>query len=186
MSIERTQEVMNRYWDSDHKDVSMMADDVVFTHMASGDEHRGPDEVRRMLDYMYRQAFKATAEIRTRVCTEDHAMIEADFVGTHTGEFAGIPATGRQVKVPFCAVYDLAGRSHYPRAGLHGDAGHDAPAGPGSPAGGRGRRLRLSPALRWRGAARAEQAVPPHRRLPRGANVASVRRRPSSTVACSR
>jgi len=87
----------------------MMADDVVFTHMATGDEHRGPDAVRAMLDYMYRQAFNATAEIRTRICSEDRAMIEADFVGTHTGEFAGIPATGRQVRVPFCVVYDLTG-----------------------------------------------------------------------------
>jgi steroid delta-isomerase-like uncharacterized protein len=87
----------------------MMADDVVFTHMATGDEHRGPDGVRRMLDYMYRQAFTATADVRTRVCTEDHAMIEGDFAGTHTGEFAGIPATGRQVRVPFCVVYDLVG-----------------------------------------------------------------------------
>jgi steroid delta-isomerase-like uncharacterized protein len=109
MSVERTQQVMKRYWESDHKDVSMMADDVVFTHMATGDEHRKPEGVRRMLDYMYRQAFNATAEIHTRIVGEDHAMIEADFIGTHTGEFAGIPATGRQVRVPFCVVYDVAG-----------------------------------------------------------------------------
>jgi steroid delta-isomerase-like uncharacterized protein len=107
MSVERTQEVMNRYWDSDHKDVSMMADDVVFTHMATGDEHRGPEGIRRMLDYLYRQAFQATAEIRTRLCTENQAMIEGTFVGTHTGEFAGIPATNREVRVPLCVVYDL-------------------------------------------------------------------------------
>jgi len=109
MSLERTQQVMNRYWNSDHKDVSMMADDVVFTHMATGDEHRGPEGVRHMLDYMYRQAFDATAEIHTRICSEGHAMIEAEFVGTHTGEFAGIPATGRKVRVPFCVVYDVQG-----------------------------------------------------------------------------
>jgi steroid delta-isomerase-like uncharacterized protein len=109
MSVERTLQVMQRYWESDHKDVSMMADDVVFTHMATGDEHRGPQEVLRMLDYMYRQAFNATAEIHTRLCGEGHAMIEADFIGTHTGDFAGIPATGRQVRVPFCVVYDVVG-----------------------------------------------------------------------------
>jgi steroid delta-isomerase-like uncharacterized protein len=107
MSVERTQEVMNRYWDSDHRDVSMMADDVVFTHMATGDEHRGPDAVLRMLDYLYRQAFHAKAEITTRLCTENQAMIEGTFVGTHTGEFAAIPATGRDVRVPLCVVYDL-------------------------------------------------------------------------------
>jgi steroid delta-isomerase-like uncharacterized protein len=107
MSVERTREVMSRYWDSDHKDVSMMAEDVVFTHMASGDEHRGPAAVRGMLDYMYRQAFDATAEIRSRICTDSQAVVEGEFVGTHIGEFAGIPATGRRVRVPLCVVYDL-------------------------------------------------------------------------------
>ena len=108
MSIDRNREVMNRYWDSDHQDLSMMADDVVFTHMATGDEHRGPAAVRRMLDYIYHQAFDATADIRSRLVGERQAMIEADLVGKHIGEFAGIPATGRSVRVPFCVVYDLA------------------------------------------------------------------------------
>jgi steroid delta-isomerase-like uncharacterized protein len=109
MPSDRTREVMSRYWDSDHKDVSMMAEDVVFTHMATGQEHRGPDEIRRMLDYMYRQAFDATAEIKTRLCGESQAVLEADFVGKHIGEFAGVAPTGRSVRVPLCVVYDLEG-----------------------------------------------------------------------------
>lgn len=107
MSIERTREAMSRYWDSNHRDVSMMSQDVVFTHMATGDEHHGPEAVRRMLDYMYRDAFDAAAEFRSRICTEDQAVVEGEFVGKHTGEFAGIPATGRSVRVPLCVVYDL-------------------------------------------------------------------------------
>jgi steroid delta-isomerase-like uncharacterized protein len=107
MSVERTREAMSRYWDSDHRDLSMMSEDVVFTHMATGDEHHGPEGVRRMLDYMYREAFDATAEFRSRIVSEDQAVVEGDFVGKHTGEFARIPATGRSVRVPLCVVYDL-------------------------------------------------------------------------------
>ena len=33
--------------------------------------------------------------------------MEADFVGIHTSEFLGIPATGRSVQVLYCVVYDL-------------------------------------------------------------------------------
>jgi len=40
---------------------------------------------------------------------EGQAAIEPDFAGTHTGEFAGVQATGRTVRVPYCAVYDLRG-----------------------------------------------------------------------------
>jgi len=33
--------------------------------------------------------------------------VEADFVGTHTAEFLGIPATGKSVNVPYSVVYDI-------------------------------------------------------------------------------
>ncbi len=107
MSIERTREAMSRYWDSQHSDLSMMADDVVFTHMATGEEHRGKEAVARMLDYMYHRAFDATAESKSRIFDENQAVVEGEFVGTHIGEFAGIPATHHKVRVPLCVVYDL-------------------------------------------------------------------------------
>jgi predicted ester cyclase len=31
--------------------------------------------------------------------------LEADFVGTHTGEFAGIAATGASLRVPYSVFY---------------------------------------------------------------------------------
>jgi steroid delta-isomerase-like uncharacterized protein len=107
MSVQRTRDAVERYLNSAHKDLTMMAKDVVFTTMATGDEHRGVEGVRRMLDYVYHQAFDARAETRTRIYSDDHAVLEADFVGTHVGAFAGIEATGRQVRVPLCVVYDL-------------------------------------------------------------------------------
>jgi len=107
MSVDSTREIITRYVESQHTDLSVMADDVVFTTMATGDEHRGVEGVRRMLEHVYHEAFDARAESRTRIYAEDHAVLEADFVGTHIGTFAGVPATGRQVRVPLCVVYDL-------------------------------------------------------------------------------
>jgi len=93
---------------SEHGDVSMMAEDVVFTIMATGQEHRGPQAVLGMLHYFYHIAFDATAITRVMLCGESNAMVEGDFVGKHIGEFAGIPGTGIDVRVPLCVVYDLA------------------------------------------------------------------------------
>jgi steroid delta-isomerase-like uncharacterized protein len=107
MSVESTQATMKRYFDSEHGDVSMMADDVVFTVMATGQEHHGPQGVMGMLTYFYHIAFDATATTRVALFGEQNAMVEGDFVGKHIGEFAGIPATGKDVNVPLCVVYDL-------------------------------------------------------------------------------
>lgn len=107
MSLEGTRAAMSRYLDSGHTDLSMMADDVVFTNMATGDENRGPDGVREMLNYIYHVAFDARADVKNVIITDGKAVMEADFVGKHIAEFAGVPATNKQVKVPLCVVYDL-------------------------------------------------------------------------------
>ncbi len=107
MSVESTQATMIRYFNSEHGDVSMMAKNVTFTIMASGQEHHNPEGVMQMLNYFYHIAFDATFETRVMLFGESNAMTEGDFIGKHIGEFAGIPATGKQVRVPLCVVYDL-------------------------------------------------------------------------------
>jgi steroid delta-isomerase-like uncharacterized protein len=107
MSVERTKEIVSRYIESEHTDLSVMADDVVFTAMATGEETRGVEAVGQMLQYIYHVAFDAHAEQRTLVCGDSHAVFEADFVGRHIGDFAGVPATNKDVRVPLCVVYDL-------------------------------------------------------------------------------
>ncbi len=107
MSIERTREAHESLLGlATTRISSMMAEDVVFTHMATGDEHRGPEAVRRMLDYIYRQAFDARAEKRSRVIADEQAVIEGDFVGKHIGEFAGIrpPAVRSACRSAWCTI----------------------------------------------------------------------------------
>jgi len=107
MSTDSTRDVVTRYVESQHTDLSMMADDVVFTTMATGEEHRGPDGVRAMLQYVYHTAFDAHAETRNMIFADGKAVLEADFVGRHIGEFAGVAATNKVVRVPLCVVYDV-------------------------------------------------------------------------------
>lgn len=107
MSVERTREVMNLYFAADHTDVSMMANDVVFTMMATGEETRTPAGVLAMLHHFYHVAFEATADIKNTAFDDGKALVEGDVVGKHIGEFAGIAPTGKEVRVPICVVYDL-------------------------------------------------------------------------------
>lgn len=107
MTVEGTRAAMLKFLGSNHSDVSMLAEEVVFTNMATGDETVGSRAVLQLLNYFYRIAFQADYEAVNNIFTEDKAVLEGYFYGVHCGEFAGIPATGRQVRVPMCAVYDL-------------------------------------------------------------------------------
>lgn len=107
MSVESTRKVIQRYVDSKHTDMSVMADDVVFRNMATGDEARGPDGVQKMIQYIYHTAFDADAIDTKIICDDGKAVLEGTFVGKHVGEFAGIPPTGKDVSVPLAVSYDL-------------------------------------------------------------------------------
>jgi predicted ester cyclase len=58
---------------------------------------------------MHEKAFDARPELKNLLVDEGKAAIEADFAGTHTGEFAGVAPTGRAVRVPYSVMYDLRG-----------------------------------------------------------------------------
>ncbi len=107
MSVDETREVFMRYAESQHSDVSMMAPDVVFRVMATGQAFHTPEGVLGMLNWFYHGAFEARAETRTVLVGEGSAAIEGDFVGRHTGEFAGVAATGKEVRVPLTVWYTL-------------------------------------------------------------------------------
>jgi predicted ester cyclase len=100
---------MRRYFEADHGDTSMLADDVVYTVMGTGREVHTPQGVLGLLDYLYQEAFDATAKTRNLVFEDSKAVLEADFVGKHVGEFEGIAPTGKNVKVPLCVCYDVEG-----------------------------------------------------------------------------
>lgn len=105
MSIERTRDTLMSYLHGHAAEV--LADDVVFTIMGTGQVAEGRAAVRQMLIDLYETAFDAEAELRNAVIDDGKAVAEYDFVGRHVGEFGGRAASGASVKVPFCVVYDI-------------------------------------------------------------------------------
>jgi predicted ester cyclase len=77
--------------------------------MGTDQEAHGRDQVVGMIRYLHEQAFDARAQIKCLLVDGEKSALEADFVGTHIAEFAGRPATGKDIRVPYSVVYDLEG-----------------------------------------------------------------------------
>ncbi len=106
MTPERTREVMMQYWE--FHDLSKVDENAVFTVMDTGYKARGREAIGQFLHYFYHEAFDAQAELKDMLIAEDQACFEAEFVGRQLSEFAGIAPVDKQIRVPFCVVYDLA------------------------------------------------------------------------------
>lgn len=107
MSIDETRNVLEAYW-QEH-DPRHVAEDAVFTMQPTGEEIRGRDAIAKHLAGFYHGALEARA-VRTNAIFGDGAgVLEARVQGRHTGVFAGIPATGREVDVPLCVTYEVSG-----------------------------------------------------------------------------
>ena len=112
MSVENTQQTMEAYIEDlvgggPYK--RHFADDVVVALVGTDQGAEGPDAAEAWIDYLHQQAFEARPELKNMFVADGKAAAELDFVGRHTGEFGGIAATGREVRVPYSVVYDLEG-----------------------------------------------------------------------------
>jgi steroid delta-isomerase-like uncharacterized protein len=111
MSLEETQAVVDAYLTSlvDREDIApFFIDDVVLTLVEFGQEIQGREAVAGAIVDLHQQTFDARPEVMNLIVSEGKAAGEFVFVGTHTGEFVGIPPTGRSVQVPYTVFYDLA------------------------------------------------------------------------------
>lgn len=107
MSIDETRRVLEAYW-VDH-DPRYVAENAVFTMQPTGEEIRGRDAIAKHLAGFYHGALEARAVRTNAIFADGQGVLEARVVGRHTGVFAGVPATGREVDVPICVTYDVTG-----------------------------------------------------------------------------
>jgi steroid delta-isomerase-like uncharacterized protein len=124
----RSAEALRGYLE-DH-DSRFLAEDATFTDVTTGMSWSGREAIGAMLGWMYHAVFEAHVE-GTRLIVSgdgDAAVAEMTFVGVHQGDFAGIPATGREVRVPLIVSYDFedglitAARVHFNVASFQAQA----------------------------------------------------------------
>ncbi len=137
MSLEETETTVRQYLDAlltGGDFAAFFADEVLWTTMETGDQIRGREAVRDFIIAMHAQSFDAAPELVSTEFADGVAGLEAVFVGTHTGEFAGVPATGAAVRLPYSMFYDIsegkivALRSYFPMTALLNQLREAAPA----------------------------------------------------------
>lgn len=99
------------YWRGHEPDI--VADDAVFHDLSSGQDFRGREAIGQMLHWFYNVALDARAEPRIVILDEAQsaAAVAGRVIGRHTGDFAGVPPSGRDVNVQLCVTYALRGNS---------------------------------------------------------------------------
>jgi predicted ester cyclase len=110
MATER--QVMQEYLDTLVKrgDYAVLfTDDVVASFEGTDQRADGREAAEQLIRYVHEVAFDARPELKNLLVDDGKAAIEADFVGTHTAEFAGLQPVGREVRVPYSVIYDLRG-----------------------------------------------------------------------------
>ena len=110
MSLEATRQTMSEYLDAlvNRGDFAQFfTDDVHWTTIETGQEIQGREAVRDFIVALHTEFFDARPEVRNVAIADGMAALEADFVGVHTGEFAGIAPTGATVRSPYCVFYDV-------------------------------------------------------------------------------
>ncbi len=85
-----------------------LAEDVTLSMVDSDLVVEGRAAVKAMIDDLHHVAFDATPEVVETVVGEGRAALELTFIGTHTGEFGGVAATGREINVPYAVFYEFA------------------------------------------------------------------------------
>ena len=86
----------------------LFAADAVLTFGDSGRQVRGQAAVAEAIAELYRGAFAGRMTITASVVGQGEAATTGLFIGTQIGAFAGQPATGRTMSVPYTAFYEFA------------------------------------------------------------------------------
>jgi steroid delta-isomerase-like uncharacterized protein len=69
----------------------------------------GAEAVRELLQGLMQGFPDLQIDIDSMRHADDGVFIEARIMGTHDGEWSGVPATGRRIKIPAVAIFEFDG-----------------------------------------------------------------------------
>jgi steroid delta-isomerase-like uncharacterized protein len=123
----------NRDWDSMK---GLIADDCVFVD-ARGERHVGPDAFVEDYAKGWSNAFSNAKVTEARYHDAGDTVV-AEFIGrgTNDGPLGPLPASGREVNIPYCEIYEFdgegkitGGHAYFDQFGMMVMLGHaEAPA----------------------------------------------------------
>ena len=85
--------------------VGTFGTDPEWHNKPSEDILRGHEAIRQFYGDLFQGFPDFWVDIQERHVTAEAIVLEGIFGGTHTASWMGIPATGRKVAIPFCAVF---------------------------------------------------------------------------------
>lgn len=107
------------------KIMSTFGEQACFDDQPWDEHYDGRDEVRSYYMRLLAALPDLSIELERRHVTDDVIILEVTITGTHCGTWRGLPATGRGMRIPLCAIYTfdlsekLAGeRIYYDRAAV--------------------------------------------------------------------
>jgi non-heme chloroperoxidase len=114
MSVERNKDTFRRYIEEVWKDEQLDIADEVFaekylSHQSDGTVlERGPEDVKKFV-MEYRSAFSDIEDIVEDMIGEgDRVVTRWTLRVTHTGEFRGVPATGKRITITGIGIFRLS------------------------------------------------------------------------------
>jgi len=84
-------------------------DSARYDDEAWGEHHEGRDGVRLFYEQLMKALPDLVIDVQRRHVTDDAIVLEVMIRGTQLGSWRGLPATGRRVDLPLCAVYTFDG-----------------------------------------------------------------------------
>ena len=76
--------------------------------LAGNETHSGHEGIRRLYAELFGGFPDFSLDVRRKHVASDAIILEVVATGTHNGVWKGIPATGRRVTFPICAIFTFS------------------------------------------------------------------------------